>query len=315
MDARLVGRRDHDGAVTGTVSLYLSVPAALGAAASFGLTGSLQSRVTKEVPQHRALSPALLVDLARKPRWLLSVVFTIVGVVLQVLALATGPLIVVQALLVLDVPFAVVFAAGLAHRRPDRVFLIGALACMAGLALFLLLARPGGGNSRLTPGEVLPLAIGLAAVLVIALSVAARRSGAPRVLALAVATGVAFGVTAGLMKVLTSQVQRGWSVPLAHWTLYAVCVVGPIGFLLSQNTYQAGRFIAPALAVITVLDPLVGIGIGVLWLGETLHSGTVTVIGEVVALGGVVAGIVVLARRAPQVSPVTAEAPPRVRTT
>lgn len=296
--------------MTYSSALYLCVPAAVAAAASFGLTGTLQQQATKQVPNHRALSPQLVADLLHRPIWLLSVLLTVVGVALQLLALSTGPLIVVQTLLVLDVPFAVIFGAALAHRSPDRVFLLGGLAAVLGLALFLALSRPTGGTSRLSTVSILPLAAGLAAILAVCLATAARRTDAWRVLALASATGVMYGVTAGLMKAVTDQLREGLATPFGQWPLYAVCVVGPLGFLLSQNTYQAGRFVAPALAVITVLDPLVGIGIGVLWLGETLQATPASIGGQVVALAIMAGGIVILARRAPQVRPLTGDPVP-----
>lgn len=296
--------------MTYSSALYLCVPVAVAAAASFGLTGTLQQQATKQVPNHRALSPQLVADLLHRPIWLLSVLLTVVGVALQLLALSTGPLIVVQTLLVLDVPFAVIFGAALAHRSPDRVFLLGGLAAVLGLALFLALSRPTGGTSRLSTVSILPLAAGLAAILAVCLATAARRTDAWRVLALASATGVMYGVTAGLMKAVTDQLREGLATPFGQWPLYAVCVVGPLGFLLSQNTYQAGRFVAPALAVITVLDPLVGIGIGVLWLGETLQATPASIGGQVVALAIMAGGIVILARRAPQVRPLTGDPVP-----
>lgn len=64
----------------------------------------------------------------------------------------------------------------------------------------------------------------------------------------------------------------GFSDPLQQWPLYAAVVVGPAGFLLSQNAFQAGTMISPVLAVITAADPLVSIGVAHVWLGETITS-------------------------------------------
>ena len=59
--------------------LFIAVPAAMGAAMSFGVTGPLQNRATKRVPSREALRPSLLVDLAHQPLWVLSIVATVVG--------------------------------------------------------------------------------------------------------------------------------------------------------------------------------------------------------------------------------------------
>jgi len=66
------------------------------------------------------------------------------------------------------------------------------------VAAFLLIARPTATREfTLRPGDVLPLAIGLAAILAGCLVVAPRRRGRPMALALAVAAGVLYGVAAG----------------------------------------------------------------------------------------------------------------------
>ncbi|MFR9728155.1 DMT family transporter [Saccharopolyspora sp. MS10] len=279
--------------------LAVAVPAAVLGAAGFGLASAVQQRATKQVPTSRTLDPRLLWDLVRKPIWLLSIGTVLAGLSLQVVALAFGPLILVQPLLVTSVLFAAVFAAGMAHRRLDRVLVLGALAVIAGLAAFLLLARPVGEGTGFTGGsDVRPLAAVLAVLVVICVLTAHRFPGEIRVLALAMATGVLYGVTAGLIKVVAEQIRVGGLVePFTHATLYVVCALGPVGFLLSQNTFQQGRFISPALAVITAVDPLVGMAIGVSWLGERIVVTPLAVTGQVLAAIVLMAGIWVLTHR------------------
>jgi hypothetical protein len=72
---------------------------------------------------------------------------------------------------------------------------------------------------------------------------------------LATACGPDFGVTAFLLKVVPDMLPQGFGDPLRQWPFYLV-VVGPLGFLLNQSAFQAGRLIAPVLAIITALDPL-----------------------------------------------------------
>ena len=277
------------------MNLLIAVPAAVGGAAFFGLTSALQHRATQQVRQRDALQPGLLVDLAQQRVWLLSLVANAFGVILQWVALTTGPLVLVQPLLVTGLLFGVLFSGSF-----DRVVLLGAGLCVAGLAVFLLMARPTGDTDEMTLGAVLPLAIGLAAILAICLAVAAHRPGNTRALALAVAAGVLYGVSAGLAKLAAEELSQGILALLTHWPIYAVAVCGPLGFLLSQNAFQAERALAPALAVITILDPLVAIGIGILWLGEELQTGVGPIIGQILALATLCGGVFVLSRRAPQ---------------
>jgi drug/metabolite transporter (DMT)-like permease len=284
-------------------ALIIAVPAAVGAAAIFGLASAIQQRATKQVPPAGTLNPRLLLELVRQPLWVLGGVTVVVGLALQLLALAFAPLVLVQPLLATGVLFATVFSALLAHRGVDRLIVLGALASVAGLAAFLLFARPTDTTGKLADGaKLLPLTVVLGLIVTACLVAATRFSGAVRVAALAVATGVFHGLTAGLMKIVASEFRSGGlGEVLGHPTLYLLCVVGPMGLLLSQNTYQQATHIAPALAVITIVDPLVGVAIGVSWLGERVNSSPAALAGEAISAMIMIGGIVVLAHRGTQI--------------
>ena len=282
---------------------FVAVPAAVAAAASFGLASAIQQRATHQVPTAGTLNPRLLLELIHRPVWVLGIVTVIVGLSLQLLALAFGPLVLVQPLLVTGVLFGAVFSALLAHRRVDRLVVLGSLGCVAGLSAFLVLARPNGAARHLAHNgwALLPLAIALGVIVFGCLVVAARFSGAVHVAALAAATGVLYGLTAGLMKVVTEEFRAGGFVELfGHPILYVVCAVGPMGFLLSQNTFQQGTLIAPALAIITIVDPLVGVAIGVSWLGERVDSSPAVLAGEMIAVVVLICNVALLAHRGTQ---------------
>jgi drug/metabolite transporter (DMT)-like permease len=287
--------------LTSTV-FFIAVPAAVAGAASFGLASAVQQRATKQVPTAGTLNPRLLLELIRQPVWVLGIVTVIVGLGLQLVALAFGPLVLVQPLLVTGVLFGAVFSALLAHRSVDRLVVLGALGCVAGLSAFLVLARPTGATTPRADGWALvPLAIGLGVIVLGSLAVAARFSGAVHVAALAAATGVLYGITAGLMKVVTGQFRaNGFLEPFEHPLLYVVCAVGPMGFLLSQNTFQQGTLIAPALAIITIVDPLVGVAIGVSWLGERVNSSPAVLAGQVISAVVLIGSVVLLTYRSTQ---------------
>ncbi|MEU0468510.1 DMT family transporter [Amycolatopsis sp. NPDC006131] len=289
---------------TGPSAWAVAVPAAVAGAALMGLASAAQARATKQVETTRTLDPALLSRLARRPLWLAGMAATVAGLVLQLVALAFAPLLVVQPLLVTSLIFAGFFADRLAHRRPDAVLGAGSLMCVAGLAAVMLLARPGEEGTTFVRGPApVVLALTLAALTVLGLAVSVLARGALRVLGLAVATGVLYGVTAGLMKVVAGQARDSLAAPFTHPVLYVVCVTGPLGFLLSQNTFQRGEFLTPALAVITALDPLVGVAIGVWCLGEIVTADPAALAGAGLAGLVVIAGIVVLSARAARLTP------------
>jgi len=278
--------------------MLIAVPAAVLGAAGFGLATAAQQRATHEVEKAGTLNPRLITSLLRRPMWLLGLLATIVALLLQLVALAFGAIAVVQPLLVTGVVFAAAFSSLMSRRRPDPLILLGALLCAAGIAAFLLLARPlPGGHEHIDIWGGLPLGIGLAAAVVACLFYASTVRHESRVLALALATGIMYGVTAGLMKALTGQLRDGLLEPFQHGTLYAVCIVGPIGFLLSQNTFQQGRLVSPAVAVITSADPVVAVMIGVFWLGERLDSSPALLAGQCLAAVVVIAGIAFISLR------------------
>jgi drug/metabolite transporter (DMT)-like permease len=284
-------------------NLWIAIPAALGSAVSFGFTGALQHIATTRVRERPALRPALLLDLARQPIWLGSLLANASGTALQLVALDTGPLVLIEPLLVSGLLFAVLIRSALAHRLPPGRVILGASLCGIGLAVFSLLARPTGGAAYLSLGSALPLAIGLAVVLLACLAIASKYRGDARSFALAVGAGVLFGVTAGLAKLALGHLSAGGLLSvLRDWPVYAMIVLGPTGFLLNQNAFQATKNMAPPLAIITVTDPLVSIGVGVLWLGENLQPGPGPVVGQVFALLGLIVGVWLLANDSPTAS-------------
>ncbi|HKS49184.1 MAG TPA: DMT family transporter [Amycolatopsis sp.] len=289
-------------------ALLLAVPAAVVGAACMGVASAAQAQATKEVEVSRILDPGLLRGLAHRPLWLVGMVATGAGLALQLVALAYAPLLVVQPLLITSLIFAGVFSARIERRKADKVMIAGSVTCAAGLASFLLLARPSGNSDRLSSGsQAIPLAIALTVLTLLGLLVSVTAHGSARVLGLAVATGVLYGITAGLMKIVAVQARADLTAPFRNWTLYVVCLVGPLGFLLSQNTFQQGRFLTPALAVITALDPLAGVAIGVWWMGETASTAPSALFGEAVSGAVIIVGIVLLSGRATKLARETGE--------
>lgn len=268
---------------------------AVGGAACFGLACVVQERATKVVPWERALHPRLLVRLFGQPTWLAGLVVMGLGLVLQIVALASGPVALVQPIGVTSALFGAVFGALAVRGRLSRSSVVGALLCAGGLGVFLLVARPTapvGGVGAVDVGSlfVLTVALVLAAVLVSTMG-----GGAVRVLAIATAAGICYGVTAALLKVITVQVRDGGVLaPFSHWAVYAVCVLGPPGFLLSQNAFQQGRKVSAALAVITTVDPLVAVAVGVGWLGERVAVTPAALAGELVGAAAIAVGVTVL---------------------
>jgi hypothetical protein len=301
------------------VSTPIAVVAAVAAALVLGISSVADQRSTKRVKPARSGSPRILLELVRQPLWLLAIGANLAGFALQVVALDFGSLALVQPLLVCDLVFAVLISRYLALRRGDlppggrrsglAVF-TGVGAAAAGVAGFLVVGRPSGGHADVKFDVLAPLVIGLVVVVGGCLAVAARYQNL-RPLALALACGVNYGVAAFAVKLVTTEFGGGPEKVFTNWPIYVLAVVGPVGFILNQDAFQQGTFLAPVQAIITTADPVISIGLGVLWLGVVLRGGPADVFGEVASLLLMTAGIIITARVAPQVAghPATSEQP------
>lgn len=280
--------------------LVIAAPLATLGAASMGLASVAQAGAARQVEATGALDPRLFRRLVQKPLWLLGVGCTIAGLVLQLLSLNFGPLILVQPILITQLFFAAVLNAWMTkHRRVDGIIMLGSLLCCGGLAVFLVLAKPTqGAHSPTSAWGPVPLSIVLSLVLAAGVLTANHVGHRLKVLLLALCTGLAYGMTAALMKVITAQLQSGILTIFTQPALYLACALGPAGFLLSQNTYQQVKALAPAVAIITTVDPVVGVLLGMQWFNERVVVTPLTLIGELIAGAAVIGGIMLLSRRA-----------------
>ncbi|HWG60927.1 MAG TPA: DMT family transporter [Streptosporangiaceae bacterium] len=274
-----------------------AVVTALASSLMLGASAVIEQRGTKRVAIRPTLSPRLFVDLAHERLWLTGIATNVAGFALQVVALRFGELALVEPILVCDLIFAVLLSAAL-RRKWDPVMLAGVLACAAGVAGFLAIARPSGGTGDVSFTAVIPLVVGLAATLAVCLAVARANSDA-RPIALALGCGISYGVAAFLVKLVTSEFSGGLPAVLGHWPIYALAIIGPVGFLLNQNAFQQGTLIAPVLAIITVCDPIVSIGLAYVFLNEKLARTPAAIAGEVICLLVMTIGIVVIAHHSP----------------
>ncbi|MFJ9664919.1 DMT family transporter [Streptomyces sp. NPDC101219] len=220
----------------------------------------------------------------RRPAWWAAVALNGLGGLLHVVALAYGPLSLVQPLGALTIVFALPMAALFVGRRAGAAAWRGALMASVGLAGLLALVGTAGTQSLTTPQRAVAAAVTAGAI--VALMVAARavhRHPAVRSILLATASGVAFGMSS----VFTKTVAVDWTDGLAAADVPSLAVIGVLataGILLSQASYRGAGLAAP-LATLTVVNPVVAAAVGITMFGETFRHGTA---GTVLALGSAV---------------------------
>ena len=274
-----------------------AVPVALAAAAAFGSAAYLQHEAARQAPPRGPLRPRLIWDLLKIRGFRWSIVLSIAGFGLQVGALSLAPLALVQPLLITQLICYLLLVSLRTHHTPDRALLGGAGLAAVGLATFLVVSRPASPPPGAQIGGLRAFTLGVVLLGVVALAVvvASRLRSEARSVPLAVACAVCYGVTAGLIRSLST---TGWSHAFSQWELYAIIVVAPAGFLLNQNAFQNGVLGSVAVATITVGDPIVSVAVGAVWLSETLAVGWGWTTAQALALLAVIGGILLLTRRA-----------------
>lgn len=234
--------------------LTLAIVAALAAAFCNALAAVLQQGAAKRLEGRGGLSPSQLAVLVRQRRWLAGQASDTAAFLLQAAALSVGALLLVQPIMVLALPFAVLLRSSFARERPGPRPLLGAGGCAVGTGVFLLVARPQEvGRASFAPAEWLEMGIGLAVAVgcFLVMALFTRRNW--RALAFALAAAASYGVTAGLVKVVTGQLGQGILEPLSHPELYVAVATGVAGVTLTQNALKPGALAAP-VAVLTLGD-------------------------------------------------------------
>jgi drug/metabolite transporter (DMT)-like permease len=244
---------------------------ALLAALSIALGMTLQQRGTLSTTAKEG-DPHFLLELFRKPVWLLGGLFQFLGWILQAIALARGSLVVVQSLMTLSLVFALPLGVRLTGQHVGRRSIIGAAVTLVGIIALIVVGQPQGGISD-PPASACLLAGLLLLVLMVLLAVVARRRRGPVAAALfGVAAGLSFGYQSAATKVFMTVIGTGVAGILSSWTPYALVASALAGFGLQQSSLKTG-FLAPAMAATNASILVTSVALGVVLFEETLSRG------------------------------------------
>jgi drug/metabolite transporter (DMT)-like permease len=283
------------------------------AATGYALGTVLQQRGTLQAEQG-VTGLRFLVQLFRRPVWLLGGVVMAVGWVFQAVALHLGSLMLVQSLITLNLVIALPFGAWLTAQRITRPVWAGAAALVVGIVLFLSLGSPQSGTG--TPGArdwwiASCVTVGLALLLA---RIGARRAGAVRALAYGAGAGLGYGLATAVTKVFTDVLGGGLLAILGSWEVYVLLGAGVIGLVLNQSALRTGA-LAPAMAATNATTLLACVVLGLTVFDESIREGTGHLAAVLAGLALALLGIVLLAAApAPQPSGPSVGAPPPVPT-
>jgi drug/metabolite transporter (DMT)-like permease len=270
-----------------------SVICALLAAVLFALAAVMQQESTLTVGTEKALSPGLLLDLLRRPKWLVGMLSMVAGFGLQAVGLAFGPVAVVQPIVVLELAFAIPFGILRRHRRAGPREWAGIVAVMAGISIFLLAASPGNGVQNPPSWQWIASLVPVGAVAAACVIVGSTRQGPTRAMLLGSAAGLGFGVLSVLTKTVTHLLSHDVAKAFLSWPIYVAIGVGLVALTVSQSAYQAGP-LAYSMPFVGVLEPLVAVIIGDAVLGEAVKVSQTDFILELAAAAVACFGILLL---------------------
>lgn len=276
--------------------MLLPVLFALAAALSNALATVLQRKATLTVPKAEGLRVGLILDLLRRPVWLVGIATVITAGVCQAVALATGPITVVQPLFVLELPLALVIAAALLQGRLSRAGWLAVCTVVVGLGVVLFAASPAGNRTQVPMTHWIP-AVAVCAAAIAALVVAAlhRPEGRGRATCFGLATAISYAMTAALMKTSMHTLDdRGVAAFFTTWQTYGFALFGVCALFFLENAMQSGPLVASQPAL-TLGDACVSLALGITVYEEYVRTGW-WLIPQFLGAALIAAGVLALSR-------------------
>jgi drug/metabolite transporter (DMT)-like permease len=281
------------------VSLAVAIPLGVASAAVYGTSIVVQHRASHTGGDEDARH---LMRLLRNPTWLVAIAGDFVGFLLNIAALSAGPVVVIQPLVVLMLPIALVVGWRFGGPRPRIGEGLGSAGIIVGLGCFLALAgQPSEGHTPQARYMALAVVIVLVAGIVLSLSVL-KLGATLRGSAYGAAAGIYFGTLGVMVDGASNVVVRGGVSGLfTTWRgivpLIAIVALGTGGIILTQVSFQIGH-LAATLPANLAADPVTAVLIGVLLLREHVPLAPWHLCGYLACLVLVIAGTMRLARRA-----------------
>jgi hypothetical protein len=254
--------------------------------------------------------------LTRDPLWLAGWLINLCGFAAHSLALHFGSIVVIQAILVVQLMFAVGTGALMRRERPRARDWWGAALVCAGVILVVTLR--GDVPQVAPPRAHVVRAVALFAACIVLILVVARGIHRPhlRSALIAVGAGLCFSTTAIQIVLVTGDLSQYGPLGLFDWPLLVLALSAIVGSVLVQDSF-AGGTLPLSLTAMTVTDPVAS-GIA----GLLLFDAGMPAPGTVISLAGaavlIAVGVGIVANSAALVTaqpPAAAPAknPPRLR--
>lgn len=268
---------------------------ALIAALISGVGDVVRQRSAQEITDDEVGHLELLRMSLRDARWWVGGMAAVASAALQAVALGLGSVVLVQALQVTALLFALPVYAWLTKHGWSRREWGWAILLAAAVAVFVIVGEPAAGYSRASLQSWAVVAVAVGPAMVLCVLGARIWSGTVAAVLLAVVSATAWALFAVLTKAIVDVVDDGPATLLRTPELYAWLLVAALGTVFQQSSFRASSLSA-SLPTMTVAEPFVASLLGVTVLGETLGAGGPELITLIVSVVVVVVATTALAR-------------------
>ncbi len=268
---------------------------ALGAAFFIAIGDVIHQHSAHEVTDEPVSHLELFTRLLRDRQWWLGSLVAAVGFALQAAALGLGSVLLVQALLVTSLLFALPINARVCRRRVTRWEWMWAALLAVAVAVIITVGNPTAGHSRASLETWTAVVVVLGPALVLCVLAAGMVKGSASAVLLGLVSGALWGVFAVLTKGVVDRIDHGLWALVRTPELYVWALVAIAGTAYQQASFRAGSLTA-SLPTMTVTEPVIGSLLGVIVLGEALRPGEAGWLTLTVAVGVMVVATAALAR-------------------
>lgn len=254
----------------------------------------LQQKAAHCITEKSASAVELLGTLIRNRRWLWGVLSLAASIALQAAALGQGSVLLVQALLMLSLMFALPINARLSHRTVSGGEWMWSGLLTVAVIVIVTVGNPQAGRSSASLKTWAAVCVVLLPLLTACVVIGRVRGGAVAAALYAFVAGSLWGVFAVLTKEVDGRLgEGGWAVARTP-EVYACVLAAVGGFVWGQSAFRAGPLTA-SMPTLEMSQPVVGAVLGVAVLDETLSASHIGILALAVAVVVMTMAIVKLA--------------------
>jgi drug/metabolite transporter (DMT)-like permease len=278
------------------VDLDVDYATTLMAALLLGVGFVLQQAAAQLEPECRFLSPRILTDLLRKPRWLAGIACMVAGQLLAAWSIGHAALTLVEPLLTTYLLFALLLAVPMAKQAMRWTEAAGALILCAGVTLLSLSRSTKPIGLSVGSFSHWPAAAIIAGIAYVAVVTGLSRRGPSRATLTGLGAGLVFGIQDALTR-QTLELLQGHPVTVlfTNWAPYCLLGAGIVGLWLMQNAFSAGP-LHSSLPTIAAGEPVAGIALGIVVFGDRIQISPGMLAIEAGGIAALIVGVVAVAR-------------------